>query len=141
MRRDLNDKQKRFVEEYLIDGNATAAAGRAGYSDPNYGRQLITFPNVAAAVTKAQEKRAKRVELDQDWVLNGLKEEAEFHGEGTSHSARVRARELIGKHVGMWSEVGSRDNPLTIEFVVVTAAPDPARNGFHRPQGIEVQLP
>ncbi|HGH3375783.1 TPA: terminase small subunit [Enterobacter ludwigii] len=43
----LNAKVKRFIAEYLKDNNATAAAARAGYSDPNYGRQLITNPNVA----------------------------------------------------------------------------------------------
>ena len=37
----LSSKVKRFIAEYLKDNNATAAAARAGYSDPNYGRQLI----------------------------------------------------------------------------------------------------
>ena len=30
--RDLTDKQERFVDEYLVDLNATQAAIRAGYS-------------------------------------------------------------------------------------------------------------
>ena len=38
----LSPQQSLFVAEYLIDQNATAAAERAGYSDPNYGRQLLT---------------------------------------------------------------------------------------------------
>lgn len=46
----LSAKVKRFIAEYLKDNNATAAAARAGYSDPNYGRQLITNPNVAQAI-------------------------------------------------------------------------------------------
>ena len=32
MAKKLTEKQKRFVEEYLIDLNATQAAIRAGYS-------------------------------------------------------------------------------------------------------------
>ena len=46
----LSPQQSLFVAEYLIDQNATAAAERAGYSDPNYGRQLLTNPNVKRAI-------------------------------------------------------------------------------------------
>jgi phage terminase small subunit len=35
---DLTDKQARFVEEYLVDLNATQAAVRAGYSEDSAGR-------------------------------------------------------------------------------------------------------
>lgn len=70
--RDLTDKQRRFVEEYLVDLNATASAGRAGYSDPNYGRQLITKPNVAAAIAELQDKRSERTEITADRVLEEL---------------------------------------------------------------------
>lgn len=35
---ELNDKQKRFCEEYLIDLNATQAAIRAGYSQKTAGQ-------------------------------------------------------------------------------------------------------
>ena len=68
----LPAKQARFVEEYLVDMNATAAAGRAGYSDPNYGRQLLTHPNVAAAIAEAQSERSDRVQITQDMVLKEL---------------------------------------------------------------------
>jgi len=50
----LSHKQRRFVEEYLIDGNATGAADRAGYSDSGYGRQLLSFPNVRDAIQEGQ---------------------------------------------------------------------------------------
>ena len=43
----LTEKQKRFCEEYLVDLNATQAAARAGYKDPNIVRQLITKNNVS----------------------------------------------------------------------------------------------
>ncbi len=51
----LTAQQRIFVAEYLKDNNATAAAARAGYSDPNYGRQLITNPNVARAIAQQQK--------------------------------------------------------------------------------------
>lgn len=45
----LSAKVKRFIAEYLKDNNTTSTAARAGYRDPNYGRQLIANPNVAQA--------------------------------------------------------------------------------------------
>ena len=68
----LTDKQKRFVAEYLVDLNATQAAKRAGYKDPNIGRQLITKNNVSAAIQKAMSNRETRTEITQDKVLEEL---------------------------------------------------------------------
>ena len=52
----LTEKQKRFVEEYLIDLNATQAAIRAGYSPKTaaeQGSQLLSKPRSADAISKA----------------------------------------------------------------------------------------
>lgn len=68
----LTPKQKRFVAEYLVDLNATQAAGRAGYKDPNIGRQLITKNNVADAIRKAMADREERTGVTQDWVVQEL---------------------------------------------------------------------
>lgn len=68
----LTDKQKRFVTEYLVDLNATAAARRAGYSEKTACEQaarLLANVKVQAAVQKAMEKREKRTEITQDRVL------------------------------------------------------------------------
>lgn len=65
----LTPKQKRFVAEYLVDLNATAAAKRAGYKDPNIGRQLITKNNVSEAIQRAIADRQERTEITQDMVL------------------------------------------------------------------------
>lgn len=48
--RKLPPLQQRFVEEYSIDLNAFEAARRAGYSDPNWGRQVLAKPSVKKAV-------------------------------------------------------------------------------------------
>lgn len=73
----LNPKQHRFAQEYLVDGNATQAAIRAGYSKASahvQGCELLKNPKVAAAVKAGQgdqdeETRARRaryrVELDR----------------------------------------------------------------------------
>lgn len=65
----LHPKQAAFVNEYLIDKNATAAAERAGYSDPNYGRQLVAKPNVIRAIREALELQGRRTEVTADRVL------------------------------------------------------------------------
>jgi len=70
--RDLTDKQRLFVAEYLVDLNATGAARRAGYSDGNIGRQLITKDNVKAAIDSAKAKRAERTRVSADKVVREL---------------------------------------------------------------------
>lgn len=73
----LNPRQRRFVDEYLIDLNATQAAIRAGYSARAaevQGSRLLSNAKVAAAVTDAQGKRAERTEITQDYVLGNTRE-------------------------------------------------------------------
>ena len=53
----LIDKQQRFVDEYLIDLNATQAAIRAGYSEKTaeqQGYQLLQKTSVLKAIEEAQ---------------------------------------------------------------------------------------
>lgn len=76
----LTPKQARFVEEYLIDLNATQAAIRAGYSKKTArqaGAENLTKPVIAEAVSAAQKSRSERVKIDADWVLDRLAMEAE----------------------------------------------------------------
>lgn len=67
--RKLTPKQERFVKEYLVDLNATQAAGRAGYSDPNIGRQLITKGNVQQAIAEQRKGREDRTLITGDRIL------------------------------------------------------------------------
>jgi len=68
----LTPKQQRFVEEYLIDLNATQAAIRAGYSEKTaevQGCRLLTIAKIGLAVREAMEKRSARTEITADRVL------------------------------------------------------------------------
>ncbi len=97
-------KQARFVEEYLIDLNATQAAIRAGYSANNadkIGSRLVGESRVSEAITEAQAKRSERVTVSQDDVVKGLHAEATDKIDGSS-SSRVAAWGLLGKHLGMF---------------------------------------
>lgn len=71
----LNDRQQRFVVEYLVDLNATQAAIRAGYSPRSARVQaagLLANPNIQEAIRKANEKRIRRIEITGDRVLQEL---------------------------------------------------------------------
>ena len=68
----LNEKQKRFCEEYIIDLNGTQAAIRAGYSKKTantFASQLLAKSNVQAYVFKLRSNQTKRLEITADKVL------------------------------------------------------------------------
>jgi len=68
----LTPRQERFVQEYLIDLNATQAAIRAGYAPKTANREgsrLLSNAVIASAVQKGRAKMAERAQIDQDWVL------------------------------------------------------------------------
>jgi phage terminase small subunit len=71
----LTPKQQRFVDEYLIDLNATQAAIRAGYSAKNadkIGPELLGKTRVAEAIRRAKEKRSARTEIKADRIVKEL---------------------------------------------------------------------
>ena len=123
----LTPKQQRFVDEYLIDLNATRAAIRSGYSPKTaeqQGFQLLKKTSVSEAIEQAQQERQKRTLVTQDDVIRGLLTEAEWQGEGSSHSARVSAWAHLGKHLNMFTDKidhtssdGSMSPNLKIEFI------------------------
>ena len=68
----LNARQQRFVEEYLIDLNATQAAIRAGYSAKRaseLGYQLLQKPTVQAAITRLKATISERNEITHDRIM------------------------------------------------------------------------
>ena len=68
----LNGKQQRFVEEYLIDLNATQAAIRAGYSKRNAdvtGPRLLGNVRIQEEIQRSIGERSQRTEITQDRVL------------------------------------------------------------------------
>lgn len=75
MANELTDKQKRFVEEYLVDLNATQAAIRAGYSEKTaqeQGYQLLQKTSVSDAIAAAKAERSERTQITADRVLQEL---------------------------------------------------------------------
>ena len=74
---NLTPKQQRFVEEYLIDLNATQAAIRSGYSEKtakSIGQENLTKPDIQKAIEEAQNKRQEQTQIDAAYVLKRLVE-------------------------------------------------------------------
>ncbi|MEW6045000.1 MAG: terminase small subunit [Bacillota bacterium] len=74
-RTTLTNREKVFVQEYLIDLNHRRAAERAGYkasSADKMGRRLLARPRVQAAIAAAMAERAQRTKITQDAVIEQL---------------------------------------------------------------------
>lgn len=106
MAKRLTPKQAAFVREYLVDLNAAAAAVRAGYperSAKQRGHELLLQPHVAAAVRDALDRRA---EVTEDTAIAVLRDLLDLYRRAISDSdyrAAVKALELRGRHLGMFS--------------------------------------
>ena len=76
----LRGKQQRFVEEYLIDLNATQAYIRAGYAVKNdetasvMASRLLGNDKVQTTIQEALKARQERTKIDADYVLKRLVE-------------------------------------------------------------------
>lgn len=143
----LTPKQERFVEEYLIDLNATQAAIRAGYSPKTAGEQshqLLQKTSIRAHIDKAIAKQSKRTGVNADRIIKELAriafvnptdvinaDDATIRGYAnrddtaailsvkvkvipsddgdivereTKMADKIRALELLGKHLGMFKD-------------------------------------
>ncbi|MGL4640508.1 MAG: terminase small subunit [Shewanella sp.] len=108
----MTPKQEAFIQEYLIDLNATQAATRAGYSARTaneQGARLLANVSVRKAIEEAKALRASKVGVDAAWVLN---EAVQVYGIAKSGldpkdanpalvTAALKGLDTIGKHVGV----------------------------------------
>lgn len=113
----LTPKQERFVAEYLVDLNATQAAIRAGYSKrtaDRIGPELLGKTWVSRAIEEARAKQQIRIQITADDVLRDLlevKSRCMVKGPDFDSKGANRALELIGKHLGMFTD----KHELTVE--------------------------
>lgn len=154
----LTRKQQAFVQEYLVDLNATQAAIRAGYKTKTarqMAAQNMSKLNIQDAIQDGMKVREKRTEVTQDMVIKqlvkiafldikevvtwsddqGIKirpsddvdgtvltEVSETLSEGgwtkkVKMSDRMRAIEMLGKHLGMFKENVQLSGSIGVNFV------------------------
>jgi len=130
---NLNEKQKTFCEEYLLDLNATQAAKRAGYSEDtaySQGQRLLKHVEIRAYIQKSMRERSENTLVDAVFVIENLKEVAarcmqaqpvmvfnpiekqmeqktDSEGNGVwefDSNGANKALELMGKHVAMFTD-------------------------------------
>lgn len=108
----LTAKQERFVQEYLVDLNATQAAIRAGYSRKtaySIGQENLRKPEISKEIQVKMEKRSDRTQITQDYVLNKLKaiadqDASDGQDSELKYASQLKALELLGKHLGMFTD-------------------------------------
>jgi len=79
---NLNEKQKRFCEEYMIDLNATQSAIRAGYSEDTarqIGSENLSKPVISSYIEQLMLDRSNRTTITADKVLQELARMAFFN--------------------------------------------------------------
>ena len=95
-------RRDRFIQEYLVDLNATKAARRAGYKQPHVqGSRLLSHPAVTHRLQEEQSQRTLQHRISAAEVVSLLEREAT--DPSNNGSTRVRALELLGKHLGIFS--------------------------------------
>ena len=127
---NLTHKQQRFVEEYLIDLNATQAAIRSGYSEKtarSIGQRLLTNVDIQKATQEAQNKLSERTGITQEYVLSNIQKVIERCMQQEAVQARdgspllvegpegdlaclfefketgaLKGLELLGRHLGLF---------------------------------------
>lgn len=110
----LTEKQKRFCEEYLIDLNATQAAKRAGYSEKtafSIGVENLKKPLIQEYLQDLMKYRSERTGVTAEKVIEEL-EKIAFSDTEITGKERMKALELLGKHLGMFSSGGSDDSKI-----------------------------
>lgn len=120
----LTEKQQRFVDEYLIDLNATQAAIRAGYSAKNadkIGSELLGKTRVAEAISEKMADRSKRTGVNQDRVVLEL-----------AKIAFVNAADVIDPESATIKEGATSDDTAAIQSVKVKVIPGKKGEGVER---------
>ena len=98
--RKLTARQHRFVDEYMLDFNATAAARRAGYSTKSAhqrGYELVHDPGVAAVIKQRGASDAEALGITRGWIMAGLRDTYEQARTEGKLGAANRALELLAK--------------------------------------------
>lgn len=104
---NLTVRQRRFVEEYLVDFNGAAAVSRAGYDSKHPNRmayQLLKNPAIRIAIDQLTLERASDFVIKPDYVIQKITKTIEKAENDNNHNAVLRGCELLARHLGMFIE-------------------------------------
>lgn len=142
MGKRMNNKQKRFCDEYLIDLNATQAAIRSGYSEKyahTNASKLLQITTIKQYIEKRMAEKESELIATQDEVLKYLTSVmrgesqseiivVEGTGDGCSDARRMKkapdekerlkAAELLGKRYGLYTEKIETDIDMDLNIVI-----------------------
>lgn len=134
----INKKQQRFIEEYLVDANATQAAIRAGYSAKTANEQasrMLAKVNIKSAIDEKLKLMSSKRIADATEVMEYLTKvmrgesesevvvvesigdytsEARNHLKKPDEKERLKAAELLGKRHGIFKDSLNIDGAIPI---------------------------
>ena len=120
----MTKKQKKFIEEYLIDLNATQAAIRAGYSPDtagSIGSENLKKPEIRVRIDKAMAERSKRTGINQDRIIEEL-----------AKIALLNPKNLINFEEATVKEEATEEDLAAISSVRVKCFPTKDGEGIER---------
>lgn len=128
----LTQKQQRFVDEYIISGNATQSAIKAGYSKKTarkIGHENLTKPDILAELKRRNDEIKSAKTMDMQEVMERLaamgrgettEETVTNKGDvietSTRNADKLKALELIGKRFGAWTDKKEVNGNLDIDI-------------------------
>jgi len=111
----MNPRREAFVRHYIETGNATKAAVLAGYSEKSAaaaGSRLLTTPEIKGAIDDALLRRAELSDITATYVLERIRAIAE--DPNARYADRLRALELLGKHLKLFTDKAEVDHEITV---------------------------
>lgn len=130
----LTIKQKKFADEYIISGNASEAALKAGYKNEVSGRENLQKPTIKEYIDERlkeleQEAIANQTEVlkfltsimrgeqtEQTLISDGSEQGQRITNIEVSAKDRIKAAELLGKRYGSWTDKVDISSDLTLIF-------------------------
>jgi hypothetical protein len=116
----LTPLQRRFVQEYLVDLNATQSAIRAGYSRRtaySMGHQNLRKLEIVRAIETAMQERAARTQVNADsvveeYALVAFARSPRLGAFVLSIRDKLAALNALAKHINLWPLQGTKADPL-----------------------------
>jgi phage terminase small subunit len=103
----MNIRQRKFVNEYLIDSNATRAAKAVGYSKKtasSIGQRLLKNVEVREEIDREIALRCTKLQITADSVIEGIKEIIDNSRKVGQWATALKGYELLGKYLKLFTD-------------------------------------